>query len=577
VSTWERIESTARSVELTGGLEARVADPLWMLARQWQVSEFRGDDAAQPAGVRVSRRTATLTGLSGIRGDRRALPSSVPLETVVEAAPAAGFGAAGLHAAAAASRRLIRLLVRAGLGEAVAALRAEFRIAPPDRAVGFGSAGAQAVALLVRCAIDCAALAGADQRRVQHALAATGDPAGAETIVGQWRDWYRQREGRDGDFSWNDERLEHTFGVSVGGAAAREVPVLELRAPEHDGTHLDWYTFDIAENASKAPALGGTRVLTAIPTPVRYQGMPASRWWQLEDGTVNFGDLDAGPADLARLLVAEFATVYGDDWFVVPVSVPVGSLSEVTHIEVIDNFGDRVRIGSTAAGDGRRTGGNRVWKFFELTGDAIRTDHPSPWMLVAPTLASETDGPLLEQVVLARDEGANLAWAVERLVEGPLGRAVDRAEAWQAASGKARAITPTPMGVASADAWRYRLERETPPWWVPLVAERLSPRSEQVRFRRARMRAWSSLTGPEVAGQVGPQGVFLDPRRPRWIYEEEVPRSGVRLERRWQFGRWHDGSFHVWLQRRKRAGRGERSSGVRWDLLETAREVLPPR
>jgi hypothetical protein len=76
---------------------------------------------------------------------------------------------------------------------------------------------------------------------------------------------------------------------------------------------------------------------------------------------------------------------------------------------------------------------------------------------------------------------------------------------------------------------------------------------------------------------VGPQGVFLDPRRPRWIYEEEVPRSGVRLERRWQFGRWHDGSFHVWLQRRKRAGRGERSSGVRWDLLETAREVLPPR
>jgi hypothetical protein len=61
--------------------------------------------------------------------------------------------------------------------------------------------------------------------------------------------------------------------------------------------------------------------------------------------------------------------------------------------------------------------------------------------------------------------------------------------------------------------------------------------------------------------------VLLDPRQPCWLYEEEVPSSGVRIERRWQAGRWHDGSLHVWLQRRKRPGRGESSSGVRWDLL----------
>jgi hypothetical protein len=46
--------------------------------------------------------------------------------------------------------------------------------------------------------------------------------------------------------------------------------------------------------------------------------MPVSRWWEFENGTVHFGDLEAGPADLARLLVAEFATVYADDHFVVP-------------------------------------------------------------------------------------------------------------------------------------------------------------------------------------------------------------------------------------------------------------------
>ena len=52
------------------------------------------------------------------------------------------------------------------------------------------------------------------------------------------------------------------------------------------------------------------------------------------------------------------------------------------------------------------------------------------------------------------------------------------------------------------------------------------------------------------------------------IEEEEVPRGGATLERRWQTARWTDGSLHVWLQRTKRLGHGERSSGLRWDSLE---------
>ena len=34
-----------RSPHVEDGLAARLADPLWMLARQWQLGEFRGDDA----------------------------------------------------------------------------------------------------------------------------------------------------------------------------------------------------------------------------------------------------------------------------------------------------------------------------------------------------------------------------------------------------------------------------------------------------------------------------------------------------------------------------------------------------
>jgi hypothetical protein len=52
------------------------------------------------------------------------------------------------------------------------------------------------------------------------------------------------------------------------------------------------------------------------------------------------------------------------------------------------------------------------------------------------------------------------------------------------------------------------------------------------------------------------------------LFEEEVPREGVRVTRSYQFTRWIDGSSHLWVGRRKDVGRGEGSSGLRFDSLE---------
>jgi len=550
----------ARDVALTGGLEARVADPLWLVSRQWQLRELRGEDAAQPAGIRVTGRSAPVTAVVGIAGDRHPLTGDRPLEAVVEAAPDPDFGAAGLHASVRAGRRLVRLLRDAGLGAAAAALTRAFPPAPPDRLVAMGSAGREAAALLARRGLDGAAVADASADALRTALAGP-DAARALAIVASWREWYRRRGGAPGDLAWDDERLEYSFSVEVSGAGA---PVA-LRAPAHDGGHLDWYSFDVAP--APAPAAGqprgaaAERTVTALPAPVRYRGMPASRWWEFEDASVDFGDVEAGPADLARLLVAEFAVVYGSNWFVVPLRVPAGTLTEIVSVAVFDTFGGRSPVPSTAWADAGRAGpARRVWRLYELDGDELDDGHRAPWLFVPPALSGDVAGPALERLLLARDEGANLAWAVERLVEGPLGRAVDRAEAWHAS----RPAPPPPSSAAGAGAWRYRLEsEEPPPWWIPLLPERLRAGTAEIRLRRARMRAWEQLDG----GQVGPQGTLLDPRRPRWVQDEEVPRGGAVVERSWQLGRWQDGSLHVWLQRRKRPGRGERSSGLRWDPL----------
>jgi hypothetical protein len=43
---------------------------------------------------------------------------------------------------------------------------------------------------------------------------------------------------------------------------------------------------------------------------------------------------------------------------------------------------------------------------------------------------------------------------------------------------------------------------------------------------------------------------------------------GAIVERSYQYARWVDGRSYLWVGRRKRAGRGEGSSGLRFDIAE---------
>ena len=64
--------------------------------------------------------------------------------------------------------------------------------------------------------------------------------------------------------------------------------------------------------------------------------------------------MSSGPADVVRLVVAEFAAVFSDDWRLIPIRLPVGSLTRVERLDVLDSFGRELRIRSTALEDQRR-------------------------------------------------------------------------------------------------------------------------------------------------------------------------------------------------------------------------------
>jgi hypothetical protein len=162
-----------------------------------------------------------------------------------------------------------------------------------------------------------------------------------------------------------------------------------------------------------------------------------------------------------------------------------------------------------------------------------------------------------------RDELTNLVWAVERLAPSIAGGALDRAELYRNA--RPDPVEPPPDD-ATGDA-AYRLATTVPDYWVPFQPQRIDPNKPDVRLRRAA----ALLDEDSAPGFSRPLGRILEPERSDLsVFEEEVPRSGLRLVRQFEYTRWVDGSTFLWLARRKGAGAGEGSSGLRFDRLEEA-------
>jgi hypothetical protein len=429
-----------------------------------------------------------------------------------------------------------------------------------------------------------------DASRVADAVqSAGGDPARlpqltgldetlADALAAAITDWLADESAMfcdaasDSLTAWVTPRLEYRFGVS----AAISSGAIELEAPEYPGGRLDWFHFDVrpAPDAAKEPkpARGPiegripvpdeindpkpvpgleSKALSSLASPLTFAGMPASRWWEFEDHDVDFGDLAGGPDDLARSVIAAYAMVAGDDWFVVPCTLTAGSLAQVRTMRVLDDFGSSTPISATAVGD--RRAGNRPWRFFELSGDPGPGRDEAPRLFLPPVLAGVEQGRPLESVVFRRDEMANLAWAIERRVESPWGRAVDRDSAIAPPS------PPTP-GV-----WDYTLMTTVPASWVPLVpVQRTGNLWPQIALRRGRI---AHARGDETA-PTDPRSVLLHADEPFILEEEEVPHGGVRVTRRYQMARDSDGGVHVWVGRRKTPASGPmRRTPLRFDRL----------
>jgi hypothetical protein len=585
---WQRLEPVTRTVEYDRALQARVHDPLWLLGRQWQFGELEGEDAGTPVHVRAEVSSARLARYrAGDAGAAQSYdPDRTPLETAVEREPA---GPPTLRTRADAGRRLIAALRAHGAPQTAAGVVRAFPLPAPGSAdssdpetrianrltsvlhdrLPDGLAAADALRPSVRPA-------GAEPPTLPPSVSAPpAEAARALAAAQEFLDWVDAELPPAATSAWVRERLEYRFAVA---AAARGGEII-LAAPEYQGTELDWHDFDVdgspggtlgtpVADAALAPT---STVLDVLASPIVFPGMPADRFWQLEDAAVSLPSVQTAPEDLGRLALVEFATVFGNDWFLVPVPVRYGTLNEVVSLVATDTFGEALLVG--AADPTAPPGGHdpALWSMFRLStrGAPRGAEAIARGLLVPPVVTASTEGAALEDVLFARDEQANLVWAVERVVEGPDGRGRDRNDEWLPV---AAALDPPPP--PSPAPLAYRLASAVPPHWVPFVAVHDSAENRGVRLERAAMLRLDA--DPPVP--IPPRGRVLEPETARFVlFEEEVPREGVRVVRVPALCRSLDGGTHAWVSRRVTTGR-EQSSGLRFDLArETGSEEATPR
>ena len=561
VTAYNRLESRPRAHDFARSLRAEVRDAMWMLTRQWQLGELTAEDAGSPIDARLVTRKLTVDRVKLGDGAPEVYDDTVPLEAAVERESVpfthalrvqAGQYFLRLHTPALRTKYLPRYLAKFpfpqnadadfrgqvdGLNFYLATRRSCFDGEQALTAIAAGT-------FIADVPVDVG-----DQLPMQGFL---------DAFAG-WLDRQYVQPTVNSPAVWSSSRLSYPAAAAAPSDGDKQ---LSLSAPRYEGGRLDWYSFEVDAQAAAlnvaethVPPPPTEEVMSFLPVSATFKGMPSARFWEMEERQVNFGALNAQTTDQLLLVFAELGLVYGNDWFVVPYKRPVNTLCEVESLVVTDVFGERLLIG--AADEGVENDWQR-WSLFNLSNRGELGSYNRQFFLPS-TVGVTQESDALERVQFARDEIANMVWAVEEVIPDATGRGINGHDAADKTGVVPEAIVGSPATI------RYVLGTTVPENWIPFLPVERPGSSQDIAFQRAAM----PQLGVPPRDVIRAKGVLLnEPQLPWFVNEEEIPYAGTIVTRSYQRVRWYDGRTYVWIGRRRETGRGVGSSNLRFDQIE---------
>ncbi|MBI1279609.1 MAG: hypothetical protein GC179_15890 [Anaerolineaceae bacterium] len=602
VTTWNRLEARPRTANFDRALKAEIRDALWMLTRQWQVGEFKGDDAGSPIFAKLQLHTTQLTQYQPDSHAAEQFDNNTPLEATVERRLVplqVGKQEIALDIRLLMGRYWLKLVKSVGNFDKTYTTAYPFTMPDPTDPDDVYRAAHPEVwasfAAVVGRRMDGGKLyqhlkkGGHSYDDISTADIPAGNYPAIDPLETKFVTWFEQlylQPTNPEEDAWLPDHLEYQFNVSAPTNDGEKV----LAAEEYYQGRLDWYNFSI-DQASKglgapvdpqAPKPEDRPAESFIPVPVVFDGMPNTRWWSFEDRRTNFGDIKPDTTDIAKLMVMEFGLIYANDWFLVPVALPVGSIANVKGLMVTNVFGERTWI--DAAGSGEDDAWQR-WNMYTLNTRGNLGEPADTSLLLLPTVPKIQEGKPTEEVALIRDEMANMVWGIEKTIPLPNGESKAGAEAARetlAAYTKLANVGAVVPHVPKANI-TYKVMNTVPEHWIPFVPVRMDDTTDprQIQLQRAAMpRIIEGAALDTQYQRVRPRTVLLregrDKLNPKayYIHEEEIPRAGVQISQSFQRTRWNFGKVFTWLGVQKLTGRGEGTSNLYFDQIVDS--PMPP-
>jgi len=633
-----RMEPDSRTTDLANGIAVRIADPLWFLTRQWQVSEFEGEDAGSPIDVSLLCKMRPLKSVKlrnddgvVISDDNSPVPDSIPLEKLVEQEwldvdwkMSARIGQE--------FERQIFLYVN----NDVAALYIEnyrnaypFKFDNADQESRADKITRQLVDFMKGRVVDGRAILGgldfssnsltldSGNLTEQYRLGDTILSDIASYLV-RWCNSMNIKKSPERSRAWRNEQLDYRFTLEDGDNDSNQGTLV---APEYRSGDLDWYTFDSCDGLHTSGIWLDHALTSLLPTPINITGI-SRRWWEFEDANIDLGHMEVGKVDIARGILMQYALVYGDDWYSIPLPIPVSHLAKIDSLKVYNVFGQEESIDPAYYHVNQHvieSGGDpadpmQQWRIFTLSPTdrtSVPGDMERPLLYIPPVLSLNQESDPLEEARFVRDEWSNMVWCIEQTVLNGIGKPVDgykaqleyfesvkenkieqliadidslksslavegqRPEDYQAirdrlelANLELRELSPEN---ADEDATLpyYRLATSVPENWIPFKpfdARIIFGGDRNIRLRRAQMLRNTFNEKPEPI-QARTRLLEISGNPLLWLEENVIPRSGLRICLINQRTRWIDGQTFVWKSRKILTGRGEGQSGLIFDKL----------